>query len=167
MAIQDRQFDTNSQLFFPDGSDALCGTGLAGDPCLNGAPGNPTVHPFWIPEFFGDVAIVNGAPWPYYNVQPRRYRFRILDGSNARFYNLNFGAAKVYAIGSDGNYLNKPAALANLFMAPGERYDVIVDFSGLGRTDNHGHERRQGTLSRRHVAGALLERFMHRRHLSG
>src|SRR5512135_1117992 len=95
MAFQDRQFDTNSQLFFPDGSGALCGTGLPGDPCLNGGPGNPTVHPFWIPEFIGDVAVVNGAPWPYYNVQPRRYRLRLLGGANARFWNLSFGAAKV------------------------------------------------------------------------
>jgi FtsP/CotA-like multicopper oxidase with cupredoxin domain len=131
MAVQDRQFDTNSQLYFPDGSDALCGSGLPGDPCLNGSPGNPTVHPFWLPEFIGDVAIVNGAPWPYLNVQPRRYRFRMLDGSNARFYNLDFGAAKVYAIGSDGNYLNAPKLIPTLFMAPGERYDVIVDFTGL------------------------------------
>ena len=131
MAIQDRQFDTNSQLFFPDGSGANCGSGLPGDPCLNGAPGNPTVHPFWIPEFIGDVAVVNGAPWPYLNVEPRRYRFRLLDGSNARFYNLDFGAAKVYAIGSDGNYVNAPARVSKVFMGPGERYDVIVDFGGL------------------------------------
>lgn len=139
MGFQDRQFDTKSQLYFPDGTaDAtgggVCGSGLANDPCLNGAPGNPTVHPFWIPEFIGDVAIVNGAPWPVLNVQPRRYRFRIIEGSNARFYNLSFGAAKVYAIGSDGNYLNAPVPLTTLFMAPGERYDLIVDFAGLGNT---------------------------------
>jgi spore coat protein A len=137
MAIQDRQFDTKSQLFFPDGSPSggvVCGSGDPGDACLNGAPGNPLLHPFWIPEFFGDVAIVNGAPWPYFNVEARRYRLRLLDGSNARFYNLNFGAAKVYAIGSDGNYLDKPALLSRVFMAPGERYDVIVDFTGLANT---------------------------------
>jgi FtsP/CotA-like multicopper oxidase with cupredoxin domain len=139
MAVQDRQFDMNSQLFFPDGSGVAyggdptvtCGSGLPGDPCLNGGPGNPTVHPYWIPEFIGDTAMVNGAPWPYLNVQPRRYRFRMLDGSNARFYNLNFGAAKVYAIGSDGNYLNAPVLINRVFMAPGERYDIIVDFTGL------------------------------------
>jgi FtsP/CotA-like multicopper oxidase with cupredoxin domain len=55
----------------------------------------------------------------------------MLDGSNARFYNLNFGTAKVYAIGSDGNYLNSPKPLSTVFMAPGERYDLIVDFTGL------------------------------------
>ncbi|HEY3489898.1 MAG TPA: multicopper oxidase domain-containing protein [Candidatus Deferrimicrobiaceae bacterium] len=135
MAIQDRQFDNNSQLFFPDGSGAD-----AGVTNLNGTPGNPSVHPFWIPEFFGDVAVVNGSPWPVKEVEPRRYRFRIVEGSNARMYNMTFLAdngskAPVYVIGSDDGYLNKPVPADPLFMAPGERYDVIVDFTGLtGRT---------------------------------
>ena len=68
MALQDRQFDINSQLFFPDGSGADAATSN-----LNGTPPNPDIHPFWIPEFIGDVAIVNGAPWPSLNVEPRRY----------------------------------------------------------------------------------------------
>jgi spore coat protein A len=124
MAIQDRQFDTNSQLYFPDGS---------GDPNsnLNGTPPNPDIHPFWIPEFIGDVAIVNGAPWPFLNVQPRRYHFRLVDGSNARFYNLTFGNAPVYAIAADDNYLDAPVPVSTVFIAPGERLDIIVDFSGL------------------------------------
>lgn len=126
MAIQDRQFDTTSQLFFPDGSGADVATSN-----LNGPPANPSIHPFWIPEFIGDVAIVNGAPWPFLNVEPRRYRFHLLDGSNARFYNLNFGNAAVYAIGADDNYLNAPVPLSRVFIAPGERLDVIVDFTNL------------------------------------
>ncbi len=166
MAIQDRQFDTNGQLFFPDGSPngnplspvALCGDGTANDPCLNGSPPNPNIHPFWIPEFFGDVAIVNGAPWPVLNVEPRRYLFRLLDGSNARMYNLTFGAQgepvpPVYVVGTDDNYLDAPVLVngrsvsyidgngvprnipGQVFMAPGERAYVIVDFSGLqGKT---------------------------------
>src|SRR5450631_13129 len=84
MAIQDRQFDTNGQLYFPDGYNktstlSICGTGSPGDPCLNGQPPNPALHPFWIPEFIGDVAVVNGAPWPVLQVEPRRYLFRMLD----------------------------------------------------------------------------------------
>ncbi len=147
LAVQDRQFDTNGQLYFPDGSGADAATSN-----LNGTPPNPADHPFWIPEFVGDVAIVNGAPWPYFNVEPRRYRLRLLDGSNARFYNLDFKTDEVvpadvpvYAIGSDGNYLNAPAQLASqdvlpvtpgkLFMAPGERYDIIIDFTGLAGKD--------------------------------
>ena len=135
MAIQDRQFDTQGQLYWPDGS---------GDPAsnLNGTPPNPTIHPFWIPEFFGDVVTVNGAPWPVLQVEPRRYLFRVLDGSNARTYNLAFGdlpagetRPPVYVVGSDDNYLDKPARINYLFMSPGERYYVIVDFTGMaGRT---------------------------------
>ena len=132
MAIQDRQFDTNSQLFFPDGSGHLASN-------LIGPPPNPDIHPFWIPEFIGDVVVVNGTPWPYREVEPRRYRFRIVDGSNARFYNLTFGDKKkdnllsnvpVYAIGADVSYLDKPAGpLKSVLLAPGERADLIVDFS--------------------------------------
>jgi spore coat protein A len=126
LAFQDRQFDVNSQLFFPDGSgrDSAISN-------LNGGPPNPDVHPFWIPEFIGDVSIVNGAPWPFLNVEPRRYRFRVLDASNARMYRLKFGAAKVYQIGADDNYLNAPAPVADVFLAPAERADLIVDFSQL------------------------------------
>jgi FtsP/CotA-like multicopper oxidase with cupredoxin domain len=137
MAIQDRQFDTNGQLFFPDGSSsplpgaAQCGSGLAGDPCLNGPPPNPLNHPFWNPEFVGDVAIVNGAPWPVLHVAPARYRLHLLDGSNARMYNLDFGAAPVYVIAQDDSYLDKPVKVGKVFIAPGERNDVIVDFSKL------------------------------------
>ncbi|HEX9079089.1 MAG TPA: multicopper oxidase domain-containing protein [Desulfuromonadaceae bacterium] len=132
MAIQDRQFDTNGQLFFPDGSPSganQCGSGLAGDPCLNGPPPNPSNHPLWVPEFIGDVAIVNGAPWPVLHVEPRRYRLHLLDGSNARMYNLDFGPVPVYAVGADDNYLNRPVKIGKVFIAPGERSDVIVDFS--------------------------------------
>ena len=132
MALQDRQFDTNSQLYFPDGSDPKCGSGLPGDPCPNGPPTNPTVHPFWIPEFVGDVAVVNGSPWPFLNVEPRRYRFRIVDGSSARMYKLNTDhPVPVYQIGSDDAYLDTPVLLKSFFLAPGERADVIMDFSDL------------------------------------
>lgn len=124
MAIQDRQFDTNSQLFWPDGSGANAEASN-----LNGTPPNPGIHPFWIPEFIGDTVVVNGSPWPYFNVEPRRYRFRIVEGSNARFYNLNFGGAPVYVIGSDDAYLDKPVKVDTVFIAPGERADIIVDFS--------------------------------------
>jgi spore coat protein A, manganese oxidase len=124
MAIQDRQFDQNGQLYFPDGS---------GDPNsnLNGTPPNPDVHPTWNPEFAGDVVVVNGAPWPFFKVEPRRYRFRIVNGSNARVWNLTFGKAPVYAIGSDDAYLDAPVPQSTVFIAPGERADIIVDFTSL------------------------------------
>lgn len=133
IALQDRQFGTDSQLYWPDGSGADAATSN-----LNGTPPNPNNHPFWIPEFIGDVAIANGAPWPYLNVEPRRYRLRLLGGANARMWSLNFGAVPVYVIGSDDNYLDAPVTVAansvnpgRVFFAPGERVDVIVDFTNF------------------------------------
>jgi FtsP/CotA-like multicopper oxidase with cupredoxin domain len=159
LMIQDRQFDTNGQLYFPDSDNPAN---------LNGPPANPDKHPFWIPEFFGDVMTVNGKSWPTMEVQPRRYRFRIVNASNARFLIMQmFNQAGVdmhtngapgpaiWQIGSDGGLFNNPVKLddpangANacagapignngdvtsgakcLFLAPAERADVIVDFAG-------------------------------------
>jgi FtsP/CotA-like multicopper oxidase with cupredoxin domain len=114
-------------------------------------PGTP-YHPNLAPEFFGDFIVVNGMAWPYLNVEPRKYRFRVLNASNARMLNLRFvnrttGAVwtKVYQIGSDGGFLRSPVPLSQtlmtsndstdnstkLFLAPAERADVVVDFTGL------------------------------------
>jgi FtsP/CotA-like multicopper oxidase with cupredoxin domain len=126
LAIQDRMFDTNGQLYFP--ADGI----------------NPE-HPYWLPEFFGDVILVNGKPWPYMQVEPRRYRFRLVNGSNARVYELRltdrtlkWPGPAFWQIGSDGGLLDAPAKLNDplvakaprLVMASGERADVIIDFSG-------------------------------------
>lgn len=109
MVITDRQFDTYGQLFFSDGNPSNAG--------LNGNPGNPTIHPYGIPEFFGDVICVNGKSWPYLKVEPRRYRFRLLNGSNARMYALQLADKKgnptickpiIWQIGSDGGLFDKP-----------------------------------------------------------
>ncbi len=130
MAIQDRQFDINGQLFFPDGSGPN-----ADVTNLNGLPPNPDVHPFWNPEFIGDVMTVNGAPWPFMEVEPRRYFFRLLDGCNARMLRLFFGGAPTYLIGADDNYFNEPKFVDTVFFAPGQRLYVIVDFSDFaGKT---------------------------------
>jgi spore coat protein A len=88
---------------------------------------------------------VNGVIYPYLQVEPRRYRLRVLNGANARFFNLYFNLAKnpwdipalvgFHQIGGDGGFLPTPAALKKLLLAPGERADVIVDFSALeGKT---------------------------------
>ncbi len=95
-------------------------------------------------EFYGNVTAVNGRIWPYLDVEPRRYRFRIVNASNARSYALKFldGAAPGPAfqqIGSDGGFLERPAVVgdpanpraARLVLAPAERADVIVDFTAL------------------------------------
>ncbi len=126
LLIQDRQFDTNGQWLFPDGYPSG----------LNGPPPNPTVHPYWIPEFFGDVIVVNGKAWPYLEVEPRRYRLRIVNASNARFFDLNLGPElPFWQIGTDGGFLDSPVRVSHLFLAPGERTDVIVDFAAAVRPE--------------------------------
>lgn len=112
MAIQDRLFDTNSQLYFPQQQQV-------------------SDHPFWSVYFEGDVATVNGAAFPYLKVEPRRYRFHLLNGANHRGFLLSFGSATVYQIGADDNYLDEPVKVSTVSISPGERVDIIVDFSGL------------------------------------
>jgi spore coat protein A, manganese oxidase len=112
IAIQDRSFNTDGSFNFPNVGD------------------NPDIHPYWQPEFFGDVIMVNGKVWPNLNVEKLQYRFRVLNGSNARFYNLRFSNAMEFIqIGSDGGYLPSPVKLNSLLLAPAERADILVDFS--------------------------------------
>ena len=86
----------------------------------------------WTPEFFGDVVVVNGKVWPFKKVEPRKYRMRILNGSNSRFYNLQLtGGATMTQLGTDGGFLAAPVPLESLLIAPGERADVIFDFTSL------------------------------------
>jgi len=114
LAIQDRSFNADGSLAFPN------------------AGVNPDDHPYWFPEFFGNTIMVNGKVWPNMNVDRGQYRFRIVDGSNARFYNLTLSNGMSFTqIGVDGGYLRAPVTLKNLTIAPGERADILVDFSGL------------------------------------
>jgi spore coat protein A len=90
------------------------------------------------PEFFGDVILVNGQAWPKLDVQRRKYRFRILNGSDSRFYSLKLNRRggkplTIWVIGTDGGLLAAPVELKGaLVIAPGERMDVIVDFAEAG-----------------------------------
>jgi spore coat protein A len=114
LAIQDRVFNTDGTFNFPVD------------------PSNPSVHPYWGPEFFGDTIMVNGLVWPKMNVDRAAYRFRILDGSTARFYNLSMSNGMNFTvIGVEGGYLKSAVNVKDILIAPGERFDVIVDFSNL------------------------------------
>jgi len=121
IAIQDRMFDTKGQLYYQV------------DPTA------PNLHPFWTPEFFGDVITVNGKSWPYLSVAPRKYRFHLLNGSNARFYNIwlknlatNAIGPAIVQVGTDGGLLESPVKITKkLLLGNGERADVIIDFSKL------------------------------------
>ncbi|HTP25024.1 MAG TPA: multicopper oxidase domain-containing protein [Anaeromyxobacteraceae bacterium] len=122
LIIQDRMFNPDGSLFY---IDTLTEATL----------GNP-YHPKSRPEFFGDLSfqdfiMVNGMLWPYLEVEPRKYRFRILNASNARMFNLRLldkqGAAwpGVYQIGSDGGYLGAPVRVEQT--ADQQGYSVAAD----------------------------------------
>jgi len=126
IAIQDRTFNTDGSLFYPDSRaffDEYEG------------PYRPETHvpPIWNPEFFGDTMMVNGKTWPFMEVEPRLYRLRFLNGSNSRFLLLNFDQDLDFTqIGTEGGFLpDKPITLTELLLSPAERADVIVDFSAF------------------------------------
>ncbi|MDR3606992.1 MAG: multicopper oxidase domain-containing protein [Oligoflexia bacterium] len=98
-------------------------------------------------EFYGNTVAVNGKLWPYMNVEPRKYRFRILNASNARAYAMKLvdlttheAGPAIYQIGTDGGFLDNTLTLNDpgnpdsprLNLAPAERADVIIDFSQFG-----------------------------------
>jgi spore coat protein A, manganese oxidase len=96
----------------------------------------PGFHPQWIPEYFGNIPIINGTAYPFLNVEPRRYRFKFLNGTNARFFNMfmqgpQAGNMPIWVIASDQGFLPAPAMNTSLLIAPGERFDAIIDFTGL------------------------------------
>jgi spore coat protein A len=129
LLVQDRTLDEHGQLVYAPNFD-------------DGMPLAPGV---WGSEFFGQLPVVNGAIYPYLNVEPRPYRLRMLNGSNSRFFNLYFNLAKrptdipalvtFQQIGTDGGFLPRSASLNKVLLAPAERADLIVDFSALtGKT---------------------------------
>ncbi len=107
---------------------------LSGLPVEIGQVTNPSM----VPEHFGDVMVVNGVAWPYLQVEPRKYRFRVLNTSNARFYSITLRVngttthVPFDVIGTEGGFLNKPKIISGapaLTLGPAERYDIIMDFS--------------------------------------
>ena len=110
MVIQDRQFNPDGTFRYP----------------VSTIPGIT-----WIGEYFGDHMLVNGKVWPYLNVEPRLYRFRILYGCNARIMSLDLGGAPMWQIGAEGGMWDLPVRMSRLVLTPAERADVIVDFRGL------------------------------------
>lgn len=129
LVLQDRTLDDQGQLVYAPTKE-------------DGTKAPPGV---WAPEFFGDLPVVNGAIYPFVEVEPRPYRLRVLNSANARFFRIYFNLARrvtdipslvaFHQIGSDGGFLAAPAPMNKLVLAPAERADLIVDFSGHeGRT---------------------------------
>jgi spore coat protein A, manganese oxidase len=123
LMIQDRSFGIDGSLLYP--------------PAKNGT------HPMWMQEFFGDTICVNGKAAPFLEVEPRKYRFRMVNGSNSRFYHLTLVPADANGkpngrpvdappfrqIGTDSGLLPAPLSLHYLIFSPGERFDIVIDFS--------------------------------------
>src|SRR6202161_2553738 len=109
LVIYDRLLKQDGQLDYP----------------VSGDPARP-----WVPEVFGDVMLVNGKAFPFLNVEPRKYRFRVLNASNGRFLHLSLSEGQTFhQIGTDQGLLQAPVRLERSLLAPGERSDLVIDFS--------------------------------------
>ena len=114
LILYDRVFDLEGQLNYP----------------VSGNPKSP-----WTPEVFGDAMLVNGKLFPYLEVEPRKYRFRVLNGANGRFFHITLVSMQApnnltfHQIGTDQGLLPAPVETPHVTLAPAERADVIVDFS--------------------------------------
>jgi spore coat protein A len=115
LVIQDRQFNSDGSLYYPP---------ITSDIIKNG--------------FEGDTILVNGAVQPYFQVANRKYRFRILNGSNASGYQLTLengsggyggSAASFIQIGTDGGLISAPVTQSSITLWGAERVEVIIDFS--------------------------------------
>jgi len=135
IAIQDRAFNTDGSLFYPDSRTFFDGA-TAKNP---GFIPRTDLSPIWNPEFFGNMIMVNGDTWPFQTVEQRRYRFRFLNGCQSRFLILDFSnipSVEVWQIGNEGGFLAAPVNLTanngnHLLMALAERADLIVDFTNV------------------------------------
>ena len=132
IAIQDRSFNTDGSLFYPD-------TRAFFDQYEGPFLPESDISPIWNPEFFGNTIIVNGNTWPFQTVEKCRYRFRVLNGCQSRFLILDFTkipGVEVWAIGNEGGFLAAPVNLTadnqnRLLMGLAERADLIVDFTNV------------------------------------
>ncbi|VAW57433.1 Multicopper oxidase [hydrothermal vent metagenome] len=138
--VQDRMFRDNGDLFFP---------AMNGDPAWDdfitdeGATPPKSNGPSALAEFFGDHMLVNGKIWPKADVEPRNYRIRFLNGSDSRFMRLQFRAVAAgdtglsnasaplifTTVGTDQGFLEKSSYATTVDFMPGERLDIVFDFS--------------------------------------
>ena len=109
LVLCDRIFDLEGQLYYP----------------VSAVP--KTV---WVPEFFGNTILVNGKIAPFLEVEPRKYRFRVLNAANGRFFHLSLDHGQgFHQIGTDQGLLPMTVPLKQVGLAPAERADLIVDFT--------------------------------------
>jgi FtsP/CotA-like multicopper oxidase with cupredoxin domain len=102
VVVQDRSFNADGSMFYPadraffeglsDGQVAAANPDMIidfiDDPRFTGSPTPSDISPIWNPEAFFNTMVVNGATWPFLDVEPRRYRLRLLNAADSRFLNL-------------------------------------------------------------------------------
>ncbi len=113
LVIQDRKFNTDGSFRYPA---------------------------TWEDHVFGDKVMVNGRVWPYLDVKKGKYRFRMVNGSGSRVYTLSLappsGVLNFTVIGTELGLLAAPVnGVGQLTIAPGERYDFVINFAGLNTGD--------------------------------
>jgi spore coat protein A len=134
LILYDRNYTDDGQLYYPTSTDPE--------------------HP-WVSEFSGDAILINGKIRPYFEVEPRMYRFRVVNAANSRFFALSIFASEgtmqvgerripamptaqaFHQIGSDQGLLASAAELKFILLAPGERADLLMDFSGFAGQQVH------------------------------
>jgi FtsP/CotA-like multicopper oxidase with cupredoxin domain len=132
IAIQDRSFNSDGSLFYPDSRTFFDGVTGPWVP-------ESDLSPVWNPEFFGNTVIVNGHVWPYLDVEQRRYRFRVLNGCQSRVLLLDFAAihgVDVWQVGNEGGLLPETVHVTGdldgrVLLGPAERADLVVDFTDV------------------------------------
>ncbi|MGL5860627.1 MAG: multicopper oxidase family protein [Phycicoccus sp.] len=137
LMIADRSFAADGSLHYPSVDRTLSHT--------------PGVTAEYMSGVLGDCILVNGAPWPVLEVAAARYRFRILNASNARRYRLRLDDGPPFVqVGSDLGLLAAPVRHDEFDIAQAERFDVVVDFSGhdVGDQVTMVNERGDGPTSR-------------------
>ena len=120
LMICDRSFAEDGSFLYP-----------SIDPSLMGEPG---VTDAYMQGVLGDTILVNGVPWPQMEVSNTLYRFRVLNASNARRYELVLDpepgeGSPFVQVGSDGGLLGAPIRHRTIPIAQAERFDVVIDFS--------------------------------------
>jgi FtsP/CotA-like multicopper oxidase with cupredoxin domain len=110
------------------------------DKLIDPGTGQICFDTFGFDGLVGDVACTNGRVQPFFEVNQRRYRFRVLDGGPSRFYELFLTNPRnlsqkipFWVIANDGNLLPKPVQVTSFRLGPAERYDIIIDFKQIAQ----------------------------------
>lgn len=132
LVIQDKLFGADGSLVYSLSGRGMGGMmgGMGGMGMMGGRGMMGGMGEMMDRIFLGDTILVNGAVQPYFQVAARKYRFRILNGSNAREYDLVLSTNQPFIqVGTEGGLLPAPASRTSLYLVPAERVDVVVDFS--------------------------------------